>query len=324
MQKRMVSVCPPKKTCLYERNRRKKEGKVLTADLHCHTKLSDGALGIDDLLLLAKNSGITTLAITDHDCLAGVVRAQIIGERHGITVVPGVEFSCTDRERGRKVHMLCYLPDKPDRLEGLCKRNSNIRKTAGKLMAMKAAKKYPITPEFIVRCAAGSTNIFKQHIMQALLECGYTTTIFGELFDRLFNKSSPENILVEATYPSPQETMEAIHDAGGIAVLAHPGFYDSFEILDELIELGLDGVEVWHPENTPEQQELLKKIAKKHHLLMTGGSDFHGAFNAKPTCLGDFGPDEDALAALFSYKAKLRRKQKRLENQKAAAAQAAK
>ena len=294
----------------------------MTADLHCHTKLSDGALGIDDLLILAKNSGVTTLAITDHDCLAGVVRARIIGERHGITVIPGVEFSCTDRKRGGKAHILCYFPDKPERLEGLCKRNSNIRKTAGKLMAMKAAKKFPVTVEFIVKCAAGSTNIFKQHIMQALMECGYTTTIFGELFDTLFKKSSPENILVEATYPSPEETMEAIHDAGGIAVLAHPGFYNNFELLEELIPLGLDGVEVWHPENTPEQQELLKKIAKKHHLVMTGGSDFHGAFNATPVRLGDHGPDEEALAALFSYKAKQRRKQKRLETQKAAEAQA--
>ncbi len=295
----------------------------MTADLHCHTKLSDGALGIDDLLVLAKRSGITTLAITDHDCLAGTIRAKIIGERFGITVIPAVELSCTDQKRGSKAHLLCYFPDKPERLEGLCRRNSVTRKNASKMMALKVAQRYPITPDFIVKCASGSTNLYKQHIMRALMEAGYTTTIFGELFDKLFTKSSPENILVEATYPSPQETLEAIHDAGGIAVLAHPGFYDSFELLDELIELGLDGVEVWHPENTPEQQELLKKIAKKHHLVMTGGSDFHGAFNAKPTRLGECGPDEDALAALFSYKAKQRRKQRKLENQKVAAAQAA-
>ena len=279
-------------------------------------------MGIDDLLVLAKRSGITTLAITDHDCLAGVVRAKIIGERYGITVIPAVELSCTDPKRGGKAHMLCYFPDKPERLEGLCKRNSQHRKNAGKLMALKASQKFPLTPEFIVKCAAGSTNLYKQHIMQALMEAGFTTTIFGDLFDQLFKKSSPDNILVEATYPSPQETLEAIHDAGGIAVLAHPGFYDNFELLDELIELGLDGVEVWHPENTPEQQEYLKKKAKKHHLVMTGGSDFHGRYNAYPIRLGDYGPDEDALAALFGYKAKQRRKQKKLEAQKAAEAAA--
>lgn len=285
----------------------------MTADLHCHTKLSDGALGIDDLLVLAKRSGITALAITDHDCLAGTIRAKIIGERYGIMVIPAVELSCTDRKRGSKAHLLCYFPDKPERLEGLCRRNSVTRKNASKMMALKVAQRYPVTPDFIVKCASGSTNLYKQHIMRALMEAGYTTTIFGDLFDKLFKKSSPENILVEAVYASPEETLEEIHAAGGIAVLAHPGMYDNFELLDELIALGLDGVEVWHPLNTPEQQEQLKKIAKKHKLVMTGGSDFHGAFNAEPICLGDYGPDEDALAALLSYKAKLRRRQKKLE-----------
>ena len=296
-----------------ERNGLEREEQELTADLHCHTKLSDGALGIDDLLVIAKKSGITTLAITDHDCLAGTVRAKIIGERYGITVIPAVELSCTDQKRNSKAHLLCYFPDKPERLEGLCRRNSLLRKNAGKLMAIKVAQRYPVTPDFIVKCAMGSTNLYKQHIMRALMEAGYTTTIFGELFDKLFSKDSPESVLVEAVYPTPQETLQEIHDAGGIAVLAHPGMYDNFELLDELIELGLDGVEVWHPKNTPEQQESLKKIAKTHKLVMTGGTDFHGAYNPEPIRIGDYGPDDDALAALLSYKARLRRKQKKLE-----------
>jgi len=273
-------------------------------------------MGIDDIIQLARKGGITTLAITDHDCLAGTVRAQIIGKRFGINVIPAVELSCTDQKRKAKAHILCYYPDKPERLEGLCRKNSNLRKAAGKVMAIRAAEKYPIAPEYIVKCATGSTNIFKQHIMQALLESGYTTTIFGELFSELFSKDSPDNILVNTTYTSPEETLKAIHEAGGIAVLAHPGFYDNFELLDELIELGLDGVEVWHPENTPEQQEYLKKKAKKHKLLMTGGSDFHGGYNAYPIRLGDYGPPEECVQELINYKAKLHRKQKKLENAK--------
>ncbi|MCM1544472.1 MAG: PHP domain-containing protein [Ruminococcus sp.] len=288
----------------------------MTADLHCHTKLSDGTMGIDDIIQLARKSEIKTLAITDHDCLAGTVRAQIIGKRFGINVIPAVELSCTDQKRKSKAHLLCYYPDKPERLEGLCKRNSTLRKAAGRVMAVRAAEKFPISAEYIVKCATGSTNIFKQHIMQALLESGYTTTIFGELFDQLFKKSSPDNILVNTTYTSPEETLKEIHEAGGIAVLAHPGFYDNFELLDELIELGLDGVEVWHPENTPEQQEYLKGVAKKHKLLMTGGSDFHGGYNAYPIRLGDYGPPEECVEELINYKAKLHRKQKKLENAK--------
>ena len=182
----------------------------MKADLHCHTKLSDGTLGIDDIIILAKNSGVTTLAITDHDCLAGTVRATIIGERHGITVIPAVEFSATDSKRGAKAHILCYLPDKPERLEGLCKSNSEKRKRAARIMVAKVAGKFPVTPELIMKCATGSTNIYKQHIMQALMECGYTTTIFGDLYNRLFTKESRMNVLMGATYPEPAEIIEAM------------------------------------------------------------------------------------------------------------------
>lgn len=277
-------------------------------------------MGIDDIIILAKNSGVTTLAITDHDCLAGVVRAELIGQRYGVTVIPAVEFSATDYKRNNsKVHILCYLPDKPERLEGLCKSNSLLRKRAGQMMVLKVAKKFPVTPEFITKCCQGSTNIYKQHIMQALMECGYTTTIFGDLFKMLFSKESRINVLMESKYPDPVDIINAIHEAGGIAVLAHPGFYNNFELFEELIPQGLDGVEVWHPENTPEQQEQLIKIAKKHGLVMTGGSDFHGGFNAYPVRLGDYGPDEEHLSQLLSYKAKKRRRQKKLE---AAAAEA--
>ena len=301
-----------------KRSKDKGWGVILKADLHCHTKLSDGTLGIDDIIILAKNSGVTTLAVTDHDSLAGTVRAAIIGERHGVNVIPAVEFSATDSKRKAKAHILCYLPDTPERLEGLCKSNTEKRKRAARIMVAKVANKFPVTPELIMKCATGSTNIYKQHIMQALMECGYTTTIFGDLYNMLFKKESRINVLMEATYPEPVEIIEAIHEAGGIAVLAHPGFYDNFELLEELIPQGLDGVEVWHPENTPEQQELLINIAKKHDLLMTGGSDFHGAYNAYPIKLGEYGPDEDNVAKLLSYKARKRRKLKK----QAAAAEA--
>lgn len=301
-----------------KRSKDKGWGVILKADLHCHTKLSDGTLGIDDIIILAKNSGVTTLAVTDHDSLAGTVRAAIIGERHGVNVIPAVEFSATDLKRKAKAHILCYLPDTPERLEGLCKSNTEKRKRAARIMVAKVANKFPVTPELIMKCATGSTNIYKQHIMQALMECGYTTTIFGDLYNMLFKKESRINVLMESTYPEPVEIIEAIHEAGGIAVLAHPGFYDNFELLEELIPQGLDGVEVWHPENTPEQQELLINIAKKHDLLMTGGSDFHGAYNAYPIKLGEYGPDEDNVAKLLSYKARKRRKLKK----QAAAAEA--
>lgn len=291
---------------------------MFKADLHCHTRLSDGTMGIDDLIRLAKDSGITVLSITDHDCVAGIVRAKMLGDRHGIKVIPGVEITTTDKIHGKKAHILCYLPDVPDRLEKICRANSKVRKRTGQLMAVKASQKFPISIEFILKCATGSTNIYKQHIMQALKECGYTTTIFGELFNTLFKRSSPENILVELNYIEPQIAIRAIHEAGGIAVLAHPGLYDNFDLLEDLVKIGLDGVEVWHPANTIEQQESLISFAKKHKILMTGGSDFHGAYNHRALKLGDYGPPEECISQLLNYKTNQRRKKKREEAKKLA------
>ena len=291
----------------------------MRGDLHCHTKLSDGSLGIEDLITLAKKRGIEAIAITDHDCLAGTVRGKIIGDRFGVQVIPGVELSATDSKTGKKVHLLCYLSDAPDRLEGLCHRNSLARKKAAHYMMLQVAKRYPVAAELIVKCATGSTNIYKQHIMQALMECGFSRDIYGEMYHKLFDKDSPESVLVTPKYPDIEEVLTAIHDAGGIAVLAHPYFFDNLDSLPRLIENGLDGIEVWHPCATEEQQAEIKKIATKNKLLMTGGTDFHGLYNLDPVSIGDVLTPDDAMAKLLGYKAK----QKRLARKAAKAAAAA-
>ena len=278
------------------------------ADLHCHTRLSDGSMGIDNLIVLAKKQGIQTIAITDHDCLAGNVRGMRIGEQHGIRVLPGVELSATDHARGTKAHILCYLPDSPDRLEGLCRRNLLESKKASQYMIVKTALQYPVTPEFIIKCAAGSTGVYKQHIAHALLESGLTERIYGDVYRELFSPESEKNVLREANYPEPKEIVEAIHDAGGIAVLAHPALYHNMELLDELIAEGLDGVEVWHPSADEETIETLRKIAKKNGLLMTGGSDFHGMYGVGSVSVGACLTPDENLELLLSYKARRRRK----------------
>jgi len=286
----------------------------LSADLHCHTRLSDGSLGIEDLILLAQRSGITTIAITDHDCLAGTVRGKIIGERHNVDVIPGVELSAFDTEHDKRVHILCYLAENPDRLEGLCKRTSLARRKASQLMMVKASQRYPIASDLVIKCAAGSTNIYKQHIMHALVECGYATSIFCPLYQELFSEESENNILIKINYPEPKEIIEAIHEAGGIAVLAHPGMYDNFELLEtELLEMGIDGVEVWHPKNDDKQRERLIAFAKKNKLLMTGGSDFHGFYNEVPTKIGDCTMPQEEFEAFLKYQAKKKRQMKKAE-----------
>ena len=215
----------------------------------------------------SSKSGIETIAITDHDCLAGTVRGQVIGKRYGVNVIPGVELSSFDNNAGKKVHILCYLADTPDRLEGLCKRTSVARKRAGQIMMLKVAARFPISTEFIISHASGSTNLYKQHIMHALMDAGYTNQIFGDLYNALFSPDSETNLLAPTKYPDVKEVIDEIHGAGGIAVLAHPAFLNNFDEIDDYIEMGLDGIEVWHPSATDADIEMLGSICKSISFL---------------------------------------------------------
>lgn len=286
----------------------------MTADLHCHTKLSDGSIGINDLIILAKNKGIETIAITDHDCLAGTVRGKVIGERHGINVIPGVELSAFSKELDKEVHILCYQPESADRLEGLCRSNSFLRKRASQYLIIKASKRYPITSDLVLKCATGSTNVYKQHVMHALMECGITTQIYGEIYHELFSPESDNNIIVQPDFPDPKEVVKAVKAAGGIAVLSHPAHTGCTELTDDLIKEGLDGIEVWHPCHSESDISELTALAKKKGLIMTGGSDFHGMYSPSPIGLGGIEIPQQHLTTFLGYKAK----QKRLAKKAAA------
>ena len=290
----------------------------MAADLHCHTKLSDGSVGIEDLIVIAHKSGIDTIAITDHDCIAGTVRGQVIAKRYGVTVIPGVEISSFDNEAGKSVHILSYLADAPDRLEAICRKTSVARKRAGQIMMLKVAARFPITSEFIISHASGSTNLYKQHIMHALMDAGYTDEVFGELYRTLFSTDSESNILAPTKYPGVEEAIKEVHGAGGIAVLAHPGKFDNFDEIEKYIELGLDGIEVWSPFNTDEQTEQLTALCKKKKLLMTGGSNFHGTYGEKTVTIGSYATPQEHLDKLMSYKAKKKRAQRKAEKEAAA------
>lgn len=291
----------------------------MAADLHCHTKLSDGSVGIEDLIVIAQKSGIETIAITDHDCLAGTVRGQVIGKRYGVNVISGVELSAFDESAGKKVHIISYLADAPDRLERICKKTSVARKRAGQIMMLKVAARFPVTSEFIINHASGSTNLFKQHVMHSLMDAGYTDEIFGELYTTLFDPSSETNVLAPTKYPSVEEVIEEIHNAGGIAILSHPGKYDNESEIDKYIELGLDGIEVWSPYNSPELTERMIAVCKKHKILQTGGSDFHGIYGRHTVTVGSYATPKEHLDKLMSYKSRKKRAARKAEKEAAEA-----
>ena len=134
-------------------------------------------------------------------------------------------------------------------------------------MMLKVAARFPISTEFIISHASGSTNLYKQHIMHALMDAGYTNQIFGDLYNALFSPDSETNLLAPTKYPDVKEVIDEIHGAGGIAVLAHPAFLDNFDEIDDYIEMGLDGIEVWHPSATDEDIEMLGSICKSISFL---------------------------------------------------------
>ena len=273
----------------------------MKGDLHCHTTLSDGSLGIEEIIVQAKRTGIDVLSITDHDTLSSYNRATVLGNRYGVKIISGVELSAWDEERNCKVHILCYAPQKPDRLEGLCLKSCEIRKSCSRDMIEKVKELYPITTESVLKYAKSSKSIYKQHIMRAWVNYGYAVDLYGELSDRLFTKNGEGSILVTRRYPNVDFVLDLIHSARGIAVLAHPCMFDNIELCEELAEKKkLDGIEVYHYSADDENQKKLLKIANDYNLIVTGGSDFHGLYNAVPTHIGSRTTDEENIEKIFA------------------------
>lgn len=284
----------------------------MIGDLHCHTTLSDGSLGIEEVIVQAKRMKLDYLAITDHDTLSSSNRAQILGERYGINVIPAVELSAWDKARGEKVHILCYAPQKPDRLEGLCLKSCSIRTECAKDMIDKVKELYPIPEDAVRPYTKGSKSIFKQHIMRALVNYGYATELYGRINDELFGKDG--SCLVTREYPDVNFVLDLIHSSKGIAVMAHPYLFGggNVELIDELIEKGkLDGIEVFHySADKPEQENLLKKCTD-NGLIATGGSDFHGLYNSVATHIGSRFTDDENMRRLLSLISENKQKAKK-------------
>ena len=274
----------------------------MPADLHCHTKMSDGSLGIDELVQLAKRSGLSAIAVTDHDTFSGALRAKSYGDRIGMDVLPGAEFSCMDPATGRKAHILCYGNVRVHRLEGLCKKIGESRRKSVSVSLQKVMRLYPITMEMVVQRAHGSSNIFKQHIMHALIDAGYADSFYGAVYQKLFRPRTGF-AYCKTEYPDVHDVIAQIHDAGGIAVLAHPGVYDSYDLLEQLAhDHEIEGVEVWHTRNREGEEQRFQQIAAHYHLLMTGGTDFHGMYSKVMHPLGSCTTPDDQLALLKRWR----------------------
>lgn len=269
-------------------------------EMHCHSTYSDGSETIKDIMKRAKETGVSKLALTDHDATNGLAVGHKEAENQGIEFVSGIELSCFDEKRGRKVHLLGYFIEQDNEaLEEFCNPIRKARQQANLQSIEKLIRAgFPITLDEVIKYVPShSTGIYKQHIMQVLINKGYATDFFGKTYKEYF--SSEEGIAYTSVkYGNPFEAVEAISQAGGAAVLAHPGQYNSFEITRELVEKGLHGIEIYHPLHSKKDREKARQLEEEYRLVPTGGSDFHGKYGEQEVELGSYEPDNDSFEEL--------------------------
>jgi 3',5'-nucleoside bisphosphate phosphatase len=244
-------------------------------DLHLHTTASDGRLSPAQLVARAKASGLTTIAVTDHDTVAGIAEATEVAAAAGIRVVPGIEVTAVDDERD--VHMLGYFFDPGSTtLATVLERQRALRVSRVREMGVRLAELgLPIDVESVLLAAAArpGSSVGRPQVARELVRAGYVASV-QEAFDKWLATGRPA--FINRTGPSPATIVDAIHEAGGIASMAHPGVTRRDELIGPLADHGLDAIEVYHSDHSPEDQQQYQLIAYRRNLLVTGGSDFHG------------------------------------------------
>ena len=272
--------------------------RMTRIDLHTHSTHSDGTFGPAELVRLAAERDLQVIALTDHDTTDGLPEALATGLEVGVEVVPGAEFSA--EYLGTSVHILCYWMDAEDpALQLELRRLREDRYRRGELMVEKLGS-LGLPVEFErVREIAGDATIVRPHIAQAMVEAGVVASE-KEAFDRYIGDGGPAHVAKHAL--DPLDAVALIEDAGGVCALAHPGMWgDQSSVPDELIErmvaAGMRGLEVDHPDHTPEARERYRALADRLGLIATGGSDCHGS-RYDPVRLGSSLCDPKAFVAL--------------------------
>lgn len=247
-------------------------------DLHTHTTASDGSMNPRELVRHAKYSGLSAVAITDHDTIEGIEDALDEGKRINFEVIAGLEISA---DYNPEMHILGYFFGETylnikDTLVNL-KRNRKKRnpKIVNKLNEMG----FNITMEEVKKEARGDI-VGRMHIAEVLMKKGYVKSV-EEAFDKYLSSGKPAYFKKDKL--TPKEGILEILKAGGIPVLAHPvylhlGLKGLDDLLSALVSAGLRGIEAYYVDNTEKDTEELLKMSKRHNLLVTGGSDFHGSF----------------------------------------------
>jgi len=248
------------------------------ADLHLHTHFSDGTYSPEEMVAQAQRHGLAALALTDHDTVEGCVRTALACEAAKIEFITGTEL--TAEHDGHEIHILGYFLDitNPRLLSETAKfqtvRQNRIREMVIKLNEVNV----PLSAEVVFKLA-NCRSPGRPHVARALVQEGLCSNL-DEAFERFLRKNRPA--WVPKFKMSAAEAIELIHQAGGLAVMAHPGLNRTDEVIPALVEAELDGIECFHTKHSTATSEHYLELADKFDLLVTGGSDCHGFSKGKP------------------------------------------
>ncbi|MCX7708245.1 MAG: PHP domain-containing protein [Clostridia bacterium] len=247
-------------------------------DLHTHTTASDGSMSPGELVKHAKACGLAAVAVTDHDTVGGIVEALEAGQRIGMDVIPGIEISADYKP---EMHILGFFSqDTYQNIEPvLMQLRKNREERNPKIIQKLNELGFEISMGEVAREAKGSV-IGRPHIAKVLFNKGYVKSVH-EAFDRFLAGGRPAYFKKDKLTPG--QALKEISDAGGIPVLAHPvhlglTYKQLDDLLGDLSKAGLKGIEAYYVDNSAEDTGNLLRLAIKHELLATGGSDFHGSF----------------------------------------------
>ncbi|NER00725.1 MAG: PHP domain-containing protein [Cyanothece sp. SIO2G6] len=269
-------------------------------ELHAHTTYSDGTLSPTELVQSAARAGVRALAITDHDTIAGwdeaIATAQTLAQP--LEIIPGVELSVTDGERS--LHILGFYPDPNHFRPFLAERLAGRRHRAYLMVERLAELGYAIDASLLPGGTGAAPG--RPHIAQALVAAGYINHP-QEAFDRWIGDGKPAYVPYDQL--AVMDGLAALRAAGAIPVWAHPYLWHSpttVEVmLPDMVAAGLMGLEVYHPTQTPSQQDRLTALCREWGLLKTGGSDYHGPAQDTKHPLNHFNLPLGLLRSLQSH-----------------------
>jgi predicted metal-dependent phosphoesterase TrpH len=251
-------------------------------DFHTHTVASDGSLSPTELVRAAAENRVTAFALTDHDTVDGIAEAAAEANRLGVELIAGIEISVNEQDGARSLHVLGLgiSPDDPV-LRARLEIARHARRTRAARMVERLQEVGIAIELASVEAIAGGGSVGRPHLARALVDLGVCSDA-DDAFVKYLRRGRPGYEPYAAF--SAREAIEMVHGAGGVAVLAHPplsggvdapGGIEAF--VERLLPDGLDGLEIWHPGHKPGQIRRLRRLAREHDLLETGGSDFHGA-----------------------------------------------